>query len=341
MKTRDLIVLAAVAVSISAGCQKTPAAADTAAAGAAPAQAAQPAPPKPMPAELPEVLARINGEPVTKLDFERLVKNMEMSQGPVPADRRDEVLRSALDRLITYQVMKQEAAARKLAISDTDVDSRLKQIQGQLSSEQFDKALSDRQTTTAQLRSEARAQMMIDKMLESELATTPAATDAEAKDYYDQNPDKFTQGEAVRASHILVMANEKADAAAKTKARAKIDDLLKRVKKGEDFAKLAQEHSDDGSKDQGGDLGFFGRGRMVPPFEQAAFALKPGEVSEVVETQFGYHIIKMAERKDATVVPYEKIQPKIVEFLNNQKKRDRVDAFIDEAKKRAKIEVLV
>ena len=138
--------------------------------------------------------------------------------------------------------------------------------------------------------------MMIDKMMEAELATTTVATEAEAKDFYDKNPDKFKQGEGVRASHILVMANESADEATKKKARAKIDAVLKRVSAGEDFAVLAKENSEDGSKDQGGDLGFFTKGQMVPAFDEAAFALKPGEISDVVTTQFGYHIIKVVEQ---------------------------------------------
>ena len=342
-KTPLLIVLAALALPGAAACKKSPAAEPTASAQtpAPQAQGQPPAPPKPMPAELPDVLARVNGQPVSKGDFDRLVKNIEASRGQIPADRRDEILRAALDQLITYTVMKQEAAARGLKIEDADLDTRVKQMQGPMSKEQFDKALSDRNTTQAQLRDDARIDMMIDKMIDAELATTTAATEAEAKDFYDKNPDKFKQGESVRASHILIMANEKADEAAKKQAREKIEGILKRIRAGEDFAKLAKEFSEDGSKDQGGDLGFFQRGAMVPTFEQAAFALKPGEVSDVVTTPFGYHVIKMVERKDASMVPYDQVQPRIVEYLSNQKKKERVDAFIEDAKKRAKIEVLV
>jgi peptidyl-prolyl cis-trans isomerase C len=307
----------------------------------APQPAQPPAAAKPLPAQLPEVLARVNGQPVTRADLERMIKNVEATRGQIPADRRDELLRAALDQLITYTVMKQEAAARGLKIADTDLDTRLKEMQGPMTKEQFDKALTDRSTTQSQLRDDTRVDMMIGKMLEGELATTTVATEAEAKAFYEKNPDKFKQGETVRASHILIMANEKADEATRKQAREKIEGILKRVRAGEDFAKLAKEHSDDGSKDQGGDLGFFQRGQMVPPFEQAAFALKPGEVSDVVTTPFGFHIIKMSERREPGTVPYEKVQPQILEYLSNQKKKERVDAFIEGARKRAKIEVLV
>jgi peptidyl-prolyl cis-trans isomerase C len=295
-----------------------------------------------MPAQLPDVLARVNGEPVTKTDFERLVKNMELGNGPIPAERRDEILRGALDQLVTYTVMTQEARARNVAVSDAEIDTQIKQMRAQFPTEdEFKKALAARNLTLDQFKKDTRVDLMISRMMEAEVKTAAAATDADARQFYDKNPEKFRQGEAVRASHILIMANEKADDATKKQARAKIDAILKRVRAGEDFAKLAQANSQDGSAQQGGDLNFFNRGQMVPAFDQAAFALKPGEVSDVVTTQFGYHIIKVTERRDATTVPFEQVSGRIVEFLSNQKKSERANAFIEAAKQKAKIEVLV
>jgi peptidyl-prolyl cis-trans isomerase C len=311
---------------------------------AAPAQkpAEAPAPPKPMPAELPEVLARVNGQPVTKGDFDRLIKNVEAGRGPIPADKRDEVLRAALDQLITYTVLKQEAAARKQTVPEADVDAQVAQMQKQFKDEaEFAKALAARNATVEQLKADARVDMSINKMMEAELASTTAATDADAQDFYTKNPDKFKQPETVRASHILVKIEKEDGEAAKKEKRAKIDAVLKRAKAGEDFAALARENSADGSAAQGGDLGFFPRGQMVPPFDQTAFALKPGEISDVVTTEFGYHIIKLTEKKEGSLVPLEQVKPKVIEYLTTQKKQERVDAFINEAKKRAKIEVLV
>jgi peptidyl-prolyl cis-trans isomerase C len=328
------------------GCGRNPAeqtaSAQTPAVAPAQKPAEAPAPPKPLPAELPEVLARVNGQPVTKGDFDRLVKNVEAGRGPIPADKRDEVLRAALDQLITYTVLKQEAAARKLTVSDADVDAQVAQMQKQFKDEaEFTKALTARNATVEQLKADARVDMSINKMMEAELATTTAATDADAQDFYAKNPDKFKQPETVRASHILVKIEKDDNEATKTEKRAKIDAVLKRAKAGEDFAALARENSADGSASQGGDLGFFPRGQMVPPFDQAAFALKPGEISDVVTTDFGYHIIKLTEKKDGSLVPLEQVKPRVIEFLTNQKKQERVDTFINEAKKRAKIEVLV
>jgi peptidyl-prolyl cis-trans isomerase C len=342
LKTR-LFVIALAALCAATACRKNPA--EQTASAQTPAvqkPAEAPAPPKPMPAQLPEVLARVNGQPVTRSDFDRLVRNMEAGRGAIPAERRDEVLRGALDQLIAYTVMKQEASARKLAVNDAEVDSQVAEMRKQFPSEaEFAKALAARNTTVDQLKADARVDMVINKMMEAEVANAAAATDAEAKDFYDKNPDKFTQPESIRASHILIMADAKADEATKKAARAKIDGILKRAKAGEDFAALAKANSQDGSASQGGDLGFFPRGRMVPAFDQAAFGLKPGEISDVVTTEFGYHVIKMTEKKEGTTVPFEEVKPRVVDFLTNQKKQQRAESFVEEAKKRAKIEVLV
>jgi peptidyl-prolyl cis-trans isomerase C len=345
LKTR-VFVPVLLALSALLACGKNPAeqtaAAQTPAAPGAQKPAEAPAPPKPMPAELPEVLAKVNGQPVSKAEFDRLIKNVEAGRGPIPADKRDEVFRAALDQLITYNVLKQEAAARKLTVSEADVDAQVAQMQKQFPNEaEFNKALAARNATVAQLKADARVDMTINKLMEAELASATAATDADAQDFYAKNPDKFKQGETVRASHILIEAKEGVDEATRKAARAKIDGILKRAKGGEDFAALARENSADGSAAQGGDLGFFPRGQMVPAFDQAAFALKPGELSDVVTTQFGYHIIKLTEKKEASTIPLEQVKPRVLEFLTNQKKQERVDSFINEAKKRAKIEVLV
>jgi peptidyl-prolyl cis-trans isomerase C len=271
-----------------------------------------------------------------------LVKDMELGQGPIPADRRDEILRGTLDRLITYTVLSQEAKKRNVTATDAEIEDRVKQMQQQFPNEDaFKKALGERNMTIERLRSDTRDNLVISKMMDAEVSTTPGASDAEAKDFYDKNPDTFKQAEQVRASHILIKVDEKADAPTKQKARAHVDALLKRARAGEDFAKLAKENSADGSAAQGGDLNYFGRGTMVPAFDEAAFKLKTGEISEVVTTQFGYHIIKVTDHKDASTVPLEQVAERVKQFLSGQKKQERADAFIAGLKQKSKIEVLI
>jgi peptidyl-prolyl cis-trans isomerase C len=334
-------VLIPVFVFSAAACRKgtEPVPAATAAAAAEPSQAE---PPKPMPAELPDILARVNGQDVKKADFEMLVRNMELSQGPIPAERRDEILRGALDRLITYTVLQQEAKARSITVADNEIDEQLKSMRSQFQKEaDFKKALEARGMSLDRLRADARVDIVITKMVEAEVATAVPVTDDEVRAFYEKNPDKFKRAESMRASHILIMVDQKADDAARKKARAEIDAILKRARGGEDFSKLAKAHSQDGSAAQGGDLDFFARGRMVPEFDKAAFALKPGEISDVVTTQFGYHIIKATDRRAAETVPLEKVSPQVKQYLTNQKKQERADSFVAGLKQKSRIEVLI
>ena len=165
MRVLSTVLLAALACG-SAACRKAPAAAAAASAtpaqapatGQAPATPVAPPPAKPMPAQLPDVLARVNGEDVKKADFDRLLKNMELSANqPIPAERRDEVLRGALDQLVTYTLLSQETKARKIEVTDAEIDGTLKQMQSQFPSEaEFKKALTARGMTAEKLRSDAR-----------------------------------------------------------------------------------------------------------------------------------------------------------------------------------------
>jgi peptidyl-prolyl cis-trans isomerase C len=350
-----LVVIGA-ALSTTAACRKpaveaaqkleaSPAAKPAPTAGQAGDPAAQPAAvaAKPMPAQLPPVLARVNGEAVTKVDFDRLIKNMELrANQPVPAERRDEVYRKVIEQLVTYTVLSQEARARKVAVTDAEIESSIQQMRSQLPSEDaFKKALEARGMTLEKRKDDTRIDISINKMVESEVATQAAPSDVQVREFYDKNPDKFKQDEAVRASHILFRVDETADAATKKKAMDEAQSVLKQARSGADFAELAKKHSADGSAQQGGDLNFFTRGQMVPAFDQAAFALKPGEISDIVTTQFGYHIIKVTEHRPASTVPFEQVSARIKDFLTEQQKQQKADAFIQSLKQKAKIEVLV
>jgi peptidyl-prolyl cis-trans isomerase D len=149
-------------------------------------------------------------------------------------------------------------------------------------------------------------------------------TEADARKYYDDNQKEFEQQEQVRARHILIRSPESAGEETKAEARQRAEAALTRVKDGADFATVATEVSEDSSASNGGDLGFFRRGMMVPPFEEAAFSLQPGQTSDIVETQFGFHIIKVEERKEAGVLPFEEKRAQIEDKLRAQRARDLV-----------------
>jgi peptidyl-prolyl cis-trans isomerase C len=345
LNVRWSAVAALVLVTTVAACRK-PGAENKQAAAAAQGQPTPPPvtePAKPVPEQLPEVLARVNGENVTKSDFDKLIAQMEMSAGqPVPKERRDEIYRSALDQLVTYTLLSQETKARGIKGDDKEVEQQMQQIRGQFKTEEeFTKALAGRGMTPERLRSDMVKEASIKTMMDAEVAGVAPVTDAEVRAFYDKNPDKFKQPEGVRASHILIPVPQGGDEAAKKAAKTKAEAILKKVKSGGDFAKLAQENSSDGSAQQGGDLGFFTRGQMVGPFDAAAFSMKPGEISDLVETQFGFHIIKVTEKKDASTVPLEQVNDRVREFLAGQKKQERGQAFINTLKGKSKIEVLI
>ena len=345
-------------IATLAACSRTAPANATPQTAAAPAASAQSAPPapaaapqapapapaaKPVPPQLPEVVARVNGEAISGKDLDDAVRAISGRAGPIPPDERDRVYRGVLDNMIGYRLMIQEAKARKITVPDADVDAQVAQIRAQFPSEaQFQQALTAQKTTLEAIRNDTREGMSADKLVESEIASKVAVKPEAISDFYQKNQDKFQQGPRVRASHILIGIPQGADAATKQQAKAKADALLKDLKAGKDFAATAKANSQDpGSAPNGGDLGYFEQGQMVPPFEQAAFALKPGEMSEVVESQFGYHIIKVADKQDSRVVPLEEAKEQIEQYLTQQNRHAETELFVNALRAKAKIEILI
>lgn len=169
---------------------------------------------------------------------------------------------------------------------------------------------------------------LLEILLKREVEDKAKVEDSELKTYYDSHQEEFRQNEEVRASHILV----------KTEAEAK--DVLKKLKGGADFSKLAAELSlDPGSAKNGGDIGYFGRGKMIPEFEGAAFKLKQGELSEPVRTQFGYHIIKITGRKHGQLVEYDKVKEIIHQRMVREKQKKVFEEWVAGLRKGANIKV--
>lgn len=181
---------------------------------------------------------------------------------------------------------------------------------------------------------------LVSEFLKREVAQKVTISENDLKSYYDGHKDEFKAPETVRARHILIKVASGESEENKKKAREKMEGILAKIKAGESFETLATELSDDpGSKQKGGDLGFFARGRMIKSFEDAAFSLKPGEISGIVETPFGYHIIKVEEKKEAGLEPFEKVKDRISQKLLQEGIRSKVSEFIDKAMKDAKAEV--
>jgi peptidyl-prolyl cis-trans isomerase C len=178
------------------------------------------------------------------------------------------------------------------------------------------------------------------ELLKREVADKISVSDEEARIYYLLHKDDYKMPETVRVRHILVNTGKGAKEETLKAARERAESLLKRIRAGEDFAKVAQEGSDDiGSKEKGGDLGFFPKGKMAPEFERAAFGLKTGEVSAIVETKYGYHILKCEEIKTAGVIPFEEAKKGILEKVLRETKASKIKEYVEKRMEEEKVEI--
>jgi peptidyl-prolyl cis-trans isomerase C len=298
---------------------------------------------KPVPATLPELVAKIDTESISKTELEHAIKAVEARAGrSVPAEQRDRVYRQVLDELVNIRLIAHEGKARNITVADADVDTQIGKIRQQFKTEdEFKAALQQRSLTLDQVKAETRTEILVNKTLEAEILPKVSVAQADLDAYYQANPDKFKAPEQVRASHILIPVNSSMTDAQKAEARTQAEGILKRVQAGEDFATLAKQYSKDSSAQSGGDLNYFERGKMVPAFDQAAFALKTGDVSNVVETPFGFHIIKVTDHKEARTVPLAEVSDRLSNFLKQVKQQELTQSFIQQLHSKYKIEILI
>lgn len=236
-------------------------------------------------------VATVNGTNITKAQlYEKLVE----AGG-----------KSTLQNLITTTLVDQEAKKANITVTDADIEAEIEDLRTQFGGEDaLNSALAQSSMTLDDLKAQMPLQVEIRKLLEPQVTVT----DDEISTYYNDYKDSFNEEEQVRASHILVETQEEAD------------EILQQLKDGADFATLAQEKSTDtGSKDNGGDLDFFTKGEMVTEFSDAAFSLQVGETSGVVQTDYGYHIIKVTDRKEAKEYTLEEKKDEIQKTLISQK----------------------
>jgi len=290
-----------------------------------------------------DAMVRVNGTAITRLELDRAVKVMlaqNQMQQPLAPELMKQASDAALEQLTSAELLYQEASKLEIKDMDKQVTEKVAQNKAKFGSDaEFEKALAGVEMTPKDMQDFTRKDIVINNFIEKRFTAKAAATDAEARKFYDENIEKyFKKPESARASHILIGADEKTTPEERKKAKEKAEAILKRLKAGEDFAAIAKSDSSCPSSSQGGDLGSFGPGQMVPSFEKAAFALKPGEISDVVETQFGYHIIKLTEKQEATTDTFDSVKPRIIDFLKREKVQKDLSDYIEELRKTAKIE---
>jgi parvulin-like peptidyl-prolyl isomerase len=298
------------------------------------------------PDKLPVVVAKVNGQEIKKAELLKEAEGLKSQLGGanLPAALPAAFYRQVLDGMIARQLLMADAKAQGITVTDADVQQQLGQLKSRFPNpEEYKKALAAQGMTEASLAQTAHEQLTVQKYVETKvMANVPSASDAAVKTFYDQNLDKMKQPERRHLRHILIKADKDATPADKQKAKTKAEGILAQLKKGGDFAALAKANSDDpGSKEQGGDLSWVQKGQTVPTFEQAAWGLKKNELSPVVESPFGYHVIQLLDVQESKTMPYEEVKSRIGEYLKQQQSQTQVKARIQDLRSKAKVETFI
>lgn len=347
MKVLSLVAVGALSglLVVACGCRETDT--ETAAPAIGEAAPVEQAAEQARSAKSPDtVLVTVNGKSLTSGMAESLARQMAARQG-VPAEMVDNFLAQAgskveeqtVHQFINQTLIEGAVARSEISVSGEEIDVVLTRLTNSLpAGVTLDEALAEQGMAMEQLREEIGKTERFRKLYEAETTLREPVTDAQVKTFYEENAERFSTSESAEASHILIACDEGADEAAHAKAKAEAEAVRQRLVDGADFAEVAAETSACPSKEKGGSLGSFERGRMAPEFEAAAFAQPVGDFGPVIKTKFGYHIVLVTGRKEAGVLTFEEVQDDIREYLTGQAKEALFDTYIESLRGQAKIE---
>jgi peptidyl-prolyl cis-trans isomerase C len=290
--------------------------------------------------------AVVNTTVITQAELDsqmRIVVDRLRSSGRLPdVAQLDQIRSQVLENLIARELLYQESLKKGIKVSQEEINEQLINLKSQFPNEaEFNQALTRMDLTEASIKEKIQRDLALKKLIEDEIVPKVTVSESEIRAFYDNNPETFKQPERVKASHILIKVDPKADSAQKAEAKKKIDMVQAKLQKGEDFGALAKKYSEGPSAPKGGDLGYFSRGQMVKPFEDAAFGMKPGEVSGMVETRFGYHLIKVTDKTPEGTIPFADVKEKLGEFLKQRKIQEEIQVYVKNLEETAKIEKFV
>ena len=288
-------------------------------------------------------VATVNDVVITQAQFDlemgRVQERFRQSGKSPGQPELAQIRQAVLDNLIARELLYQESKKKGFKGNEEEVNGQFKALKARFPSEaEFQTALTKMNITEADLRSQIEQDITIRQFINDTFVDKVTVSEAEIKAYHDNNPQFFTKPEQIRASHILIKVEPQADAMQKDRARKALKKVQQKLQTGEDFGALAKEFSQGPSAPKGGDLGFFGRGQMVKPFEDKAFAMKTGEVSDIVETQFGYHLIKVTDKKPESTLTFVEVKERLGEHLKQQKVQQEIGAYVEKLRVDAKVE---
>lgn len=346
MKHVSLIVMSTVCLAFVCGCGKD--AKEQEAAG-------QPVPGTPAPAldltpqqegkNMEAILVTVNGKSLNRAMAMRMAQDMAARQGIPPqmleqfmAQMGGQLEKQSIDQFINQTLIAQEAERQALPVSDGEVDAIIAKLSESLPQGMtIEQALEAQNMQPADLRNDITTNERMRKLYEAQTEGAEKATDDQVAAFYADNADRFKSEATATASHILISCDDKADEAAHAEAKTQVDSIRAKLTEGGDFAELAKAHSSCPSKDNGGSLGEFGRGRMVPEFEAAAFSQELGVVGDVVKTPFGYHIIQVTDRAEGSTRTLEEVSEEIHTQLNRQAEEKIFGTFLEGLREKAEI----
>lgn len=293
------------------------------------------------------VIAKVDGNTIEFGEIQAQVQQM-LSQVPqdVPQETIKQQLPTLMSRtlngLITEKLLKKAVADEGIEATEEDVDEQIAEIKTQLPEDRSMEELLERQgMTMADFRERLAEDLPIKKLVEKKVSEPEEPSDEEVAEFYEENKDQFVQPERVKARHILIGFEEDDSEEDKEKKQDEIEEIrAKIVEEDVDFSEMAKEHSTGPSASAGGELGEFSQGQMVPAFEEVAFSQEVGEVSEPVETQFGYHLILVDERSSEETVSLEEARERIKEHLMQQAQQEEVEEYIKTLRDEADIEIV-
>lgn len=289
-----------------------------------------------------KLVAKVGNVPVTNYElareFQKIMPIQGNFHGGVSAERKAEIKQQALEAIIERAYKAQFAISEEISVSPADVDKKLAAFKKKfVSDEAYHKAVEAEGSN--ELRASIYRQLLAQKAEDVRIDSRIDVTTAEVKAYYEANKARFMQPRQFKASHILIRVDPASNAEERKEILAKAEALLKRAKAEEDFYNLAYYNSDDRTKYVGGDLGYFHEGQTVSAFEEAMLKLKPGEVSDLVKTRFGYHIIKLVDIQDPRQLSYDDMAAKIRSQLEKEERDILFAAWMDELKARFQVEL--
>lgn len=285
------------------------------------------------------IIMTVNGTDIEKWIFDNAFNDAvnTAKKGSFAEVNEAAIATSIVENIVDMEVMYQEAVAQGFAINEAGGVLRSKIIGGRFKSEQeFKLRLANAGMTEVQFAHLWQQQASVNEFIEKKVLADVHVTEEELMARYEEDKHKYARKPKIKASHILIKVEENATDDERAAALAKVEALHKEAVGGADFAELAKANSDCPSAKEGGDLGFFNEKKMVPAFSEVAFALKTGEISGVVETKFGYHIIKKTDEQ-GPVASYDEIVDRLAEIILHDRGRDAFAAFKKDIVGKAKV----